>query len=64
MFAFILMNTSDQILQSRNIDHYITAGSFPISSLFVHIFDHLTSPNLIFIERFTWWFHILGILAF
>ena len=64
MFAFILMNTSDQILQSRNIDHYVTAGSFPISSLFVPYFDHLTSPNLIFIERFTWWFHILGILAF
>ena len=64
MLAFILMNTSDQILQSRNIDHYVTAGVFPISSLFVPYFDHLTSPNLIFIERFTWWFHILGILAF
>ena len=64
MFAFLLMNTSDQILQSRNIAHYVTAGSFPISSLFVPYFDHLTSPNLIFIERFTWWFHILGILAF
>ena len=64
MFAFLLMNTSDQILQSRNIAHYVTAGSFPISSLFVTYFDHLTSPNLIFIERFTWWFHILGILAF
>jgi len=64
MFAFILMNTSDQILQSRNIDHYITAGAFPISSLIVPSLDHLTTSNLIFIERFTWWFHILGILAF
>ena len=64
MFAFILMNTSDQILQSRNIDHYITAGAFPISSLIVPFLDHLTTSNLIFIERFTWWFHILGILAF
>ena len=64
MFAFILMNTSDQILQSRNIDHYITAGAFPISSLIVPFLDNLTTSNLIFIERFTWWFHILGILAF
>ena len=64
MFAFILMNTSDQILQSRNIDHYIIAGTFPISSLIVPFLDHLTTSSLIFIERFTWWFHILGILAF
>ncbi len=64
MFAFILMNTSDQILQSRNIDHYVTAGAFPISSLIVPFLDHLTTSSLIFIERFTWWFHILGILAF
>ena len=64
MSAFILMNTSDQILQARNIDHYIVAGSFPISSLFVPFFDFLDVSSLIFIERFTWWFHILGILAF
>ena len=64
MSAFILMNTSDQILQSRNIDHYIVAGSFPISSLFVPFLDFLDVSSLIFIERFTWWFHILGILAF
>ena len=64
MTAFILMNTSDQILQNRNIDHYIVAGSFPISSLFVPIFDSFSSANLILIERITWWFHILGILGF
>ena len=51
MFAFILMNTSDQILQSRNIDHYITAGAFPISSLIVPFLDHFTTSNLIFIEK-------------
>ena len=64
MTAFILMNTSDQILQNRNIDHYIVAGSFPISSLFVPLFDSFSSANLILIESITWWFHILGILGF
>ncbi len=64
MTAFIVMNCSDQILQERGVDHYIIAGSFPISSFFVPLFDSFSSTNLIIIERFTWWFHILGILAF
>ncbi len=64
MLAFILMNTSDLILQSRNVDHYLVAGSFPISSLFVPFLETFSVNSLIFIERFTWWFHIIGILGF
>jgi hypothetical protein len=39
MSAFFLMNASDQILQSKDISHYLVAGSFPISSFFVGLLD-------------------------
>ena len=64
MSAFLIMNASDAILASRNFGHYITAGSFPVSGLLVPMFDSLSNESLVFLERFTWWFHILGILAF
>ena len=64
MSAFLIMNASDAILASRNIGHYITAGSFPVSGFLVPMFDSLSNESLVFLERFTWWFHILGILAF
>lgn len=65
MAALLKMNAADQILQARGVEHYISAGSFPISSwLFVPVFSGLSTDTLIFIERAAWWFHILGILAF
>ena len=64
MSAFLIMNASDTILASRNIGHYVTAGSFPVSGFLVPMFDSLSNESLVFLERFTWWFHILGILAF
>lgn len=64
MSAFLIMNASDSILQARGVGHYVEAGSFPISNFIVPLFEGLSSGTLIFIERFTWWFHILGILAF
>lgn len=64
MSAFLIMNASDAILQSRGVGHYVEAGSFPISGLLVPLFDSLSDGTLIFIERGTWWFHIMGILAF
>jgi heterodisulfide reductase subunit C len=30
----------------------------------IPVFDSLPTTTLIFIERFAWWFHIIGILAF
>lgn len=64
MSAFLIMNASDAILQSRGVGHYIDAGSFPISSLLVPLFNGLSDGTLIFIERGAWWFHIIGIFAF
>ena len=64
MGAFLSMNAADQILQARGTEHYVVAGSYPISQFIVPLFDGLSNGNLVIVERVTWWFHILGILAF
>jgi heterodisulfide reductase subunit C len=64
MTAFLKMNAADYILQSRGVEHYIAAGSFPISSQLASLMDGFSDSSLIFIERFCWWFHIIGILGF
>lgn len=64
MWAFLSMNATDSILQSRGIEHYTQAGSFPISSFLVPLFDGMSDASLIAYERGAWWFHIVGILAF
>jgi heterodisulfide reductase subunit C len=62
MSAFLIMNATDSILQSREV--YSKAGSFPVSGMIAPLFSGMSSDSLIFIERFTWWFHIVGILIF
>ena len=64
MSAFFLMNAADQVLQSKDVSHYLHAGSFPISSLLLVLIDGFSVETLILIERVSWWFHILGILGF
>lgn len=64
MSAFLIMNASDHVLQVRGVEHYITAGSFPISAFLVPAFSDLQTSDLILIERGFWWFHIIGILIF
>ncbi len=64
MAAFLTMNATDAVLQSRSFEHYIQAGAFPISNMFSPVFSSLSSESLMFIERFCWWFHIIGILTF
>jgi heterodisulfide reductase subunit C len=64
MGAFLTMNASDAILASRGVEHSISAGSFPVSSFLVPLFDSFSNNSLVVLERFAWWFHILGILAF
>lgn len=64
MTAFLKMNAADYILQSRGVEHYIAAGSFPISSQLASLMDGFSDSSLIIIERFCWWFHIIGILGF
>lgn len=68
MGALLKMNAFDQILQARGVEHYIHAGSFPISSwLIVPLYEQLlnvSTPTLIVLERICWWFHIIGIFLF
>src|SRR5690606_20536105 len=63
MTAFLFMNAADQKLQALQADHYIAAGSFPISQYLVGLLPDAMN-SLIPIERFCWWFHIIGVLAF
>ena len=64
MSAILIMNATDSILQTRPDSHYIKVGSFMISSIIQPVFSDLPSSSLVFIERFCWWFHIVGVFAF
>lgn len=77
MFAFLSMNATDHLLQMRlaealkegaavseALSHYVAAGSFPVSTWLQPLYAGLETSTLIATERFMWWFHILGILAF
>lgn len=64
MTAFLMMNATDMLLQERGADHYINAGSFPVSSFIAGLFESASDNTLILIERACWWFHIIGILGF
>jgi heterodisulfide reductase subunit C len=59
-----MMNASDAVLQTRHVDHYHATGTFLISGLIVPWFTGLSDGTLVFLERFGWWFHIVGVLAF
>lgn len=63
MTAFLTMNAADAKLQALGAAHYIEAGAFPISTWLQNLLPNNAS-SLIFIERFCWWFHIVGIFAF
>ena len=63
MSAFLLMNAADALLQSLD-SHYHEVGAFTFSSFFGSFIDHFSVEKLILIERFCWWFHIIGILLF
>ena len=64
MSCLMLMNAADQNLQMRGNEHYHLAGSFPVSHIFVNALSGLSDGSLIFMERFCWWLHIIGIFAF
>jgi heterodisulfide reductase subunit C len=63
MSAFLIMNAADSKLQALGAEHYIKAGSFPVSQYIANLLPDSINA-LIAIERGMWWFHILGILAF
>lgn len=63
MVAFLTMNSSDWVLQQRQV--LGAHGSFPVSStLLGPIFQNFGDGTLIFTERGAWWFHFIGILFF
>jgi len=64
MGFFLTMNASDRLLQLRGHPHYVQAGQYPVSVLLQGLLNGSSDSSLIFIERFCWWAHILGILAF
>lgn len=63
MLAILTMNATDQLLQSRDA-HYTATGSLFFSSFLMPVFEDLQTGSLVVIERFAWWFHIVGILGF
>ena len=64
MGAFLLMQSADLTLQKLGAAHYTEAGSFPVSSSLLFVFEGMSETTVYAYERFFWWFHILGILAF
>ena len=64
MGAFLLMNASDSLLNSRGDYYYSVHFSNPISQFLIPFLDSFSNKNLVLIERFSWWFHIVGILGF
>lgn len=64
MFAILTMNASDQILQVREPEHYRSTGTLFFSSYIISLFQNFNTSTLIIVERFAWWFHIIGILGF
>jgi ferredoxin len=64
MIAFLSMNAADAILQTRGVEHYMQTGQFFFSHFLTPLFSNFSNPQLTFIERFGWWFHITGVLAF
>lgn len=64
MIAILTMNATDQLLAARGVGNYIPIGGLYFSSMIRPIFEGLGDTSLVVVERFSWWFHIIGILAF
>lgn len=62
--ALLFMNAADQLLQARGVLPYVQAGTFPVSQWLTPLLNSFSTKALILIERFSWWVHIIGILAF
>lgn len=63
MWAILFMNASDQLLQGQH-EHYTDTGRLFFSSFLMPVLNGTEVSSLVMIERFCWWFHIVGILGF
>ena len=66
MTAFLTMNAADLALQQTSLAYkYPNTGSFVVSGLFSSFLANALSLKSLFVlERFCWWFHIIGIFGF
>lgn len=68
MIAFLTWNAADSVLRDRGVGHYGALNGivpdFLISGMLKPLFTGFNDTALVAYERFTWWFHIVGILAF
>lgn len=65
MSAFLILDATDtSIRHSLPNNSDPLAGGFPVSNFLLPMFSHLSLGALFFMNRFCWWFHIIGILAF
>ncbi len=64
MLAFLIMNASDRLLQLRGVEGYHPTGDFWVSAAFMPLLKGFSTGQLAFLERFAWWGHIIGVLAF
>lgn len=64
MILFLTMNGADFQLQQMGSEHYVQAGSFPVSQFLAPFFSGMSESSLIILERTAWWLHIAGILFF
>ena len=64
MGLFLTMNAADFLLQQAGAAHYVQAGAFPISQIWAQLFQDWSVSQLLILERFSWWAHIIGILFF
>jgi heterodisulfide reductase subunit C len=64
MASILTMNATDQLLQFRGTPGYPSTGTFYFSVPLIPLFENLSTNTVIGIERASWWFHVVGILAF
>lgn len=64
MLAILTMNAADQILAARGVSHYTLLDGLFFSQMLHPLLTGMSDSSLVFVERFAWWFHIIGILGF
>lgn len=65
VIGIFLMNSSDQVLQKIDPNHYVQTGRFYLSSLISeNMLSNFPKDWLVLFERFGWWLHYLTVLGF
>ncbi len=64
LMAFLIMNAADTLLQNSGLNEQAHFGPFTVSSYLQPVMSQFDVNQLSLIERFSWWFHIIGIFAF